>query len=116
MGVELREFEQLTQQLSTVAEECRTIPSQQAGYDVGFGRDPMRPLGVGQGQPADLFKMPGGFSLEGIIWSPKAPVAMIDGEFYRRGEGVGPYTLDEIRQNGIFIVRGKDRQWIPLSH
>ena len=114
-GTQLQEYEQTIQQLSKAIDTYRASSAERAGYDAAFGRDPMGPLVDAQGQPAIVSGLPGGFALQGIIWTPGAPMALIDGELYRVGDTVGPYTLREIREDGFFAVRGKNRQWVPFS-
>ena len=114
-GAELQGYEQTFQQLSKALETCRASSAEQVGYDAGFGRDPMGPLVDAQGQIAVPLGLRGGHALQGIIWTHGAPMVLIDGELYREGDALGPYTIREIQEKGFFAVRGKNRQWIPLN-
>ncbi len=114
-GAQLQEYEQTIQQLSKAIDTCRASSAERVGYDAVFGRDPMGPLVDAQGQLVIVSGLPGGFALQGIIWTQGAPMVLIDGELYRVGDTVGPYTIREIREGGFFAVRGKDRQWVPLT-
>ena len=109
-------YARLTQQLSQAIEKCRGLASQQGlGYDAVFRRDPMRALVDSQGRLVTSAGLHGGFSVEGIIWSPDRPLAVIDDELFAKGDTIGPYTIAQIRQDGVVVQRGSDFRLIPLD-
>ena len=107
--------QQIANQLSEAIEKCRSLAVQGSGYDAVFRRDPMRALVDSQGRLVTSAGLHGGFSVEGIIWSPDRPLAVIDDELFAKGDSVGPYTIRQIRQDGVVVQRGKDYLLIPLD-
>lgn len=108
-------YAQLTKELSQAIETCRGLSSQGAGYDAVFRRDPMRALVDAQGRLVTSAGLHGGLSVEGIIWSSDRPLAVIDDELFAKGDVIGPYTIVQVRQNGIVVQRGKEFRLIPLD-
>lgn len=107
--------QQIANQLSESIETCRGLASQGSGYDAVFRRDPMRALVDSQGRLVTSAGLHGGLSIEGIIWSPDRPLAVIDDELFAKGDTVGPYTIAQIRQDGVVVQRGSDFRLIPLD-
>lgn len=107
--------QQIANQLSEAIEKYRSLTSQGPGYDAVFRRDPMRALVDSQGRLVTSAGLHGGFSVEGIIWSPDRPLAVIDDELFAKGDIVGPYTIRQIRQAGVVVQRGNDFLLIPLD-
>ncbi|MDP3704150.1 MAG: hypothetical protein Q8R78_07155 [Candidatus Omnitrophota bacterium] len=107
--------QQIANQLSEAIEKCRGLALQGSGYDAVFRRDPMRALVDSQGRLITSAGLHGGFSVEGIIWSPDRPLAVIDDELFAKGDTVGPYTIRQIRQDGVVVQRGNDFVLIPLD-
>jgi len=109
------DYGRLTEQLSQAIETCRQLATPGPGYDVVFRRDPMRALVDAQGRLVTSAGLHGGFSVEGVIWSPDHPLAVIDDELFAKGDTVGPYTILQIRQDGVVVQRGNDVLLIPLD-
>ena len=110
------DYGRLTEQLSQAIEASRQAAAPPGpGYDVVFRRDPMRPLVDSQGQLVTSAGLHGGLSVEGIIWSSDHPLAVIDDDLFAKGDTVGPYTILQIRQDGVVVKRGDDIRLIPLD-
>jgi hypothetical protein len=107
--------QQVANQLAEVIEKCRRLASQRPGYDAVFRRDPMRALVDSQGRLVTSAGLHGGLSVEGIIWSPDRPLVVIDDELFAKGDTVGPYTIAQIRQDGVVVQRDSDFRLIPLD-
>jgi len=110
-----QDYGRLTEQLSQAIEASRHAAAPGPGYDVVFRRDPMRPLVDAQGRLVTSAGLHGGLSVEGIIWSSDRPLAVIDDELFAKGDTVGPYTIMQIRQDGVVVKRGDDVRLIPLD-
>ena len=116
-GVEAaqNDYGRLAEQLSQAIEESRHAAAPRPGYDVVFRRDPMRALVDAQGRLVTSAGLHGGLSVEGIIWSTDRPLAVIDDELVAKGDTVGPYTILQIRQDGVVVQRDNDFRLIPLD-
>ena len=109
------DYARLAEQLSQAIETSREFAAAGPGYDVVFRRDPMRALVDSQGRLVTSAGLHGGFSVEGIIWSADRPLAVIDDELFAKGDTVGPYTILQIRQDGVVVQRGDDVRLVPLD-
>ena len=103
------------EQLAQAIDICKRLAQQTVGYDVVFRRDPMRPLVDSHGELLSTAGMSGGFSIQGIIWSDARPLAVIDDELFAQGDVVGPYTILEIKPDGVVVARGNETLLIPLD-
>lgn len=86
-----------------------------APYDAVFRRDPMRQLVDERGELTMASGFSSGYAVQGIIWSPEHPLAIIDDELYATGAQVGPYTILEIRADGVVAQRGSETLFVPLD-
>ena len=55
-----------------------------------------------------------GFSLSGIVWDPRNPVAIINGEMKHVGEVVNGKTILEIKEDRVLLGEGKARYTVTL--
>ena len=110
-------YERITERLSEALEASRALAEERTPYDVAFRRDPMRPIIDAQGHLISSAGLRGGLSAQGILWSADHPLAVVDDELFTEGETVGPYTILEIRTDGVIVQRGGDDQrlFIPLD-
>jgi hypothetical protein len=115
-GAGVEAYERTAQHLEQAVASSQAMSKQMAEYDVVFRRDPMRPLVDSQGRLVSSAGLHGGLSIQGIIWSPDRPLAVIDGELFAAGQVVGPYAIQQIFGDGI-IVRKQDGEqlFIPLD-
>jgi hypothetical protein len=54
-------------------------------------------------------------SVQGIIWSDERPLAVIDDELFAQGDAIGPYTILQIRHEGVIVQRDADYLFVPLD-
>ena len=109
------DYGQLTKQLSETVSMQRTLARRATGYDVVFRRDPMRALVSSQGELVTSAGLHGGLSVEGIIWSSERPLAVIDDELYAQGQTIGPYTILQIRRDGVVVQKEQEYLLVPLD-
>ena len=108
-------YEQTAQRLSKALARSRALAGQRAEYDVVFRRDPMQPIIDAEGRLVSTVGLHGGLSVQGVIWSEKHPLAVVDDELLAVGDVVGPYTILEIRADGVIVQRHEQRLRIPLD-
>ena len=108
-------YERTTEQLSQAVQTYRDLTKEAGNYDVVFRRDPMRPLIDAQGGLVTSAGLHGGLSVQGIIWSTDRPLAVIEDELFGAGDVLGPYTILQIREDGLIAQRGQDFLFIPLD-
>ena len=109
-------YERTATQLSQAIESATTEAQSEAGYDVVFRRDPLRPLVDGQGSLLTSAGLQGGLMVQGIIWSDERPLAVIDDDLFAQGDTVGPYTIQQIHAGGVTVRRGNEEPFfIPLG-
>ena len=111
-----KEYERVSNQLGQALEFYRGLARPGVSFKDGFllRRDPLRPLVDAAGHPvagADLFDGP---VLQGIIHSEGFTRVLIDDKFYASGDTFGPYTIREIREDGIELEQGDSPLFIPL--
>ena len=111
-----KEYERVSNQLGQALEFYRVLARPGVSFkdEDLLRRDPMRPLVDAAGNPvpgADLFDGP---VLQGIIHSEGFTRALIDDKFYAAGDSFGPYTIREIRDEGIELEQGSSSIFIPL--
>ena len=111
-----RAYERTANELGQAIQSIDVMHQDAAGgYDAVFRRDPLRPLVDSQGQLISSAGMSGGLSVQGIIWSDERPLAVIDDELFAQGDTVGPYTIVQIRADGVTVRRGDETIAIPLD-
>ena len=108
-------YEQTIEQLSDALVSVQTLAKQVAPYDAVFHRDPMRAVVNEQGELVSSAGLRGGLSVQGIIWSDQHPLAVVDDELVAQGEAVGPYTIVEIRPDGVVARYGENTISVPLD-
>ena len=107
--------EQTIQQLSQALESAQSLAKQAAPYDAVFRRDPTRALVNEQGELVTSTGLHGGLAVQGIIWSDHHPLAVVDDELVAPGEVVGPYTVTEIKPDGLTAASSTDTVFVPLD-
>ena len=94
------------------------VEEQAFHYDAHGRRDPFEPLV----SPTGEMRMPraakGAAStlrLEGVLWDPVKPLAIVNGEIHRVGDDVQGCRLVEIRKNAVVVDTGEGgRSVIPV--
>lgn len=56
-----------------------------------------------------------GISLQGILWDPKSPAAILNNEVVGVGERVGSWEVTEIRQKEVTLSDGNTEQKLHLE-
>ena len=107
--------EQVTQQLSQALASVRSLATQVVPYDAVFRRDPTRALVNEQGELMTSTGLHGGLAVQGIIWSDQRPLAVVDDELVAQGDVVGPYTVTEIKPDGLIAASSAETVFIPLD-
>ena len=107
--------EQSIQQLSQALETVQSLAKQAAPYDAVFRRDPTRALVNEQGELVTSTGLHSGLAVQGIIWSDHHPLAVVDDELVAPGEVVGPYTVTEIKPDGLTAASSTDTVFVPLD-
>ena len=79
-------------------------------------RDPFLPsyMRVGDRSSGVFSSEELGFSLSGIVWDPRNPVAIINGEMKHVGEVVNGKTILEIKEDRVLLGEGKARYTVTL--
>ena len=108
-------YERTANELGQTIQSVDAMHQDAGGCDAVFRRDPLRPLVDAQGQLISSAGMSGGLSVQGIIWSDERPLAVIDDELFAQGDTVGPYTIVQIRADGVTVRRGDETIAIPLD-
>ncbi len=108
-------YEQTIDQLTRVTQAYRALAEPLGGYDVVFHRDPMQPLIDARGAIITSAGLRGGLAVQGIIWSDKRPLVVIDDRLYKQGDMVGPYRMVQVRPDGVVVQRDRDCLFIPLD-
>lgn len=108
-------YEQTAEQLAQAVETAQALEMQAGGYDAVFSRDPLKALIDAQGRVVSATGFSGGLSVQGIMWSPERPLAVVDDELYATGDSVGPYTIVEIQQEGVMVERDGATLFVPLD-
>ena len=96
-------------------EQAKRLLGALAPYDVVFRRDPMRALVDAHGELVTSAGLHGGLSVDGIIWSPEHPLAVIDDELVGPGQTVGPYSVLQIQADGVVVQRQSQTLFVPLD-
>lgn len=109
-----QQYQQGLQDLSQAMDAYRNWTKPREGYKAESGRDPMRSLIDPQGNVVSSVGMHGGLALQGIIVSKDFTAALIDDEFFAKGDKVGPYKLLDIQPDGVKVERDSKIQFIPL--
>ena len=109
-----KEYEQIAGKLSKAMALYRSKNKTAERYDVIFRRDPMGALVDEQGRLASGLGLYNGLAVQGIVHSNDTILALINDEFFRQGDQVGPYKILEIRSDGLVAQREKDTLFIPL--
>lgn len=86
-----------------------------APYDAVFRRNPMQPLIDEAGDVISSVGMSGGLFVQGIIWSPEQPLAVVDDRLLGPGETVGPYTIVAIEPDAVIVARDGEELSVPLD-
>ena len=107
--------ERALQSLAQAIEQAKRLVGAFVPYDVVFRRDPMRALVDAQGELVTSTGLHGGLSVDGIIWSPEHPLAVIDDELVGLGQSVGPYTVLQIQADGVVVQRQSQTLFVPLD-
>ncbi|MFC1806990.1 hypothetical protein ACFL0T_01290 [Candidatus Omnitrophota bacterium] len=71
-----------------------------SGDDIGWGVDPFYHSG--------LIDDTSGARLEGIVWDPQRPQAIINGTVVEAGDSIGQNKVLEIREDFVIINDGKE--------
>jgi len=107
-----RTAEELSQAIATY----QKLNAQQEKYEVAFRRDPLRPLVDAQGNLLSSAGLHDGLWVQGIIWSPERPLAVIEGELFGPGDTLDQYTILEVRQDGVLVQGGNgETEFIPME-
>src|SRR4030042_1362392 len=91
--------------------------SQEATYAFGDGhRDPLAPLVDKNGviliqQEVEV----GGMTLTGIIYSPAAPLAVINDEVLAEGDDIAGYTVLDITERTVQLQKGNEGFTLKLE-
>lgn len=87
-------------------------------YDAHGRRDPFEPLV----SPTGELRTPrsggatGALHVEGILWDPKEPLAIVNGDIRRQGDEIEGYRIVEIRRDAIVVEGGEmERVVMPVS-
>lgn len=102
-------------ELAQAIQACKALNEELAPYDAVFRRNPMQSLVDTEGGWVGSLGLNSGLAVQGIIWSDKKPLAIIDDALYATGSTVGPYTIEEIQRDGIKVARGAEHLLIPLD-
>lgn len=54
-------------------------------------------------------------NLEGIVWDPQAPVAILNGSIYIVGDRIGGYTIKSIADTMVTLSKGNDIFSVKIS-
>ena len=108
-------YEQTVDQLTRATQTYRQLAEPLGGYDVVFHRDPMQPLIDARGALITSAGLHGGLAVQGIIWSDKRPLVVIDDQLCAQGSMVGPYRIVQVRPDGVVVQRDRDCLFIPLD-
>lgn len=109
-------YERMAEELSQATRGYRALVQEMRPYDSYFHRDPLQPLVDAQGHVVTAVGMHDGLAIQGIIWSDQKPLAIIEDELVAPGAQVGPYTVLQVRADGIVVQYGEDYLLIPLDH
>ena len=110
-----KEYERLTNQLAKTVELYRSLAKQEITLDkMLLRRDPLASLIDAQGNPTAAAGLFDGPVLQGIIRSEGFVRVLIDDQFYAAGDSFGPYTVREIRDDGIDLEQGASTVFVPL--
>ncbi len=107
--------ERTIQQLAQALNSVRSLTKQVPPYDAVFHRDPMRAIVNDRGEMVTSAGLHGGLSIQGIIWSDQRPLAVVDDELVAQGEVIGPYTITEIKPNGVMAASSTDTVFVPMD-
>ena len=108
-------YEQTVEQLTQATQAYRQLAEPLGGYDVVFHRDPMQSLIDARGALITSAGLHGGLAVQGIIWSEKRPLVVIDDQLYAQGNMVGAYRILQVRQDGVVVQRDRECLFIPLD-
>lgn len=106
--------EQIIDQLAQAVRTAQALAQRDPIDDVGSCRDPLQPLVDQHGQVISVVGLSGDFLVQGIVWSNQRPLAVIDDEVVGVGDVVGPYTVLEIRADGVLVQQGTETSFLPL--
>ena len=108
-------YEQTADELAQAVHTAQALEEQAGGYDAVFSRDPLKALIDAQGRVVSATGFSGELAVQGIMWSQERPLAVVDDELYATGDSVGPYTIVEIRQEGVVVARDGATLFVPLD-
>lgn len=106
---------QQVQALIQAAETSRKLSQRLVAYDAYFRRNPMQGLIDAEGNINGISEGSNALCVQGIIWSDQKPLVIVDDALYAPGAAIGPYTIEEIRTDGITVKRGEDKLFVPLD-
>ncbi len=106
---------QLVHELSQAVDAARRFSAQTPPFDAVFRRNPMQPLVNDKGEPMGMATSHDGPAVQGIIWSEEHPLVIIDDELMGKGAVMGPYTISEIRSDGVVVAYKGETLFIPLN-
>ena len=108
-------YQRTAEELSQAMVLSRKLGGQRVPYDVVFRRDPMRACIDAEGHLVSVGSLHGGLSVQGILWSEAHPFVVVDDELFSEGDAIGPFTLLEIRSDGVVAQRDGQTLFIPLD-
>ena len=99
----------IAEQLLHTMKQYRAQDKPLPGYPVVFRRDPMRSLIDEQGQVTGPRGLYNGLAVQGIIRSKDMRLTLVNDEFFKEGDWVGPYKILKIQPEGLLTqLEGKD--------
>ena len=110
-----KEYERVTNELGRAMELYRGLAKSDIAVDETLPRrDPLRALVDSEGHSVSSADLYDGPILQGIVHSEGFVRVLIDDKFYAVGDSFGPYTVREIRDDGIELGQGNSSLFIPL--
>ena len=91
---------------------ARMIQNEVTAVEIPTNVEPPKP--VVTAPPSDVMDLADYPALQGIFYSPTAPMAILDGKTVRVGERSGQYRVTQITKNGVTLV-GDDGKPVKLS-
>ena len=107
-------YEQMAGDLLRAMKNYREHDKPLPDYHVVFRRDPMRSLIDEQGRLTSGRGLYNGLAVQGLIRSKDLKLALVNDEFYKEGERVGPYKILEIQPNGLIVELEGKNSFIPF--
>ena len=110
-----KEYQRVTNQLSQAVQLFRNLAKIKSSFDEKLPRrDPLKALVDGQGKFVGAAGLYDGPQLEGIVHSDGFIRALIDNQFYAVGDTLGPYRIQEIRDDGVQLEEKNSTLFVPL--